>query len=86
MITNKNTDKKEQARVIITEDEANEMNVHSPYYKVRYVEGKDAVNITESTGQSIEDARAEYLEVVGKKAFGGWDLETIKQKQEENSK
>lgn len=40
----------------------------------------------DDTEQSIEDARAEYLEVVGKKAFGGWDFDTLKQKQEENSK
>lgn len=72
MITNKNNGLKEQARVIITEGEANEMNLYQMDYKIRYVLAKEEENIKDI-----------YLKEVGKKAFGGWSDEQVKEKLEE---
>lgn len=74
MVTNKNTGLKEQGFVIITEQDANEMNLYQNDYKIRYVLAEEVKE------ESIKDI---YLKEVGKKAFGGWTDEQVKEKLEE---
>lgn len=71
MITNKNTGEEEQAYARITADQAADMNMYANEYKVRYILGED------------ESIREIYLREVGKKPYGGWDDEKIKEKLEE---
>lgn len=74
MVTNKNTGLKEQGFVRITEQDANEMNLYQNDYKIRYVLAEEVKE------ESIKDI---YLKEVGKKAFGGWTDEQVKEKLEE---
>lgn len=45
---------------------------------------KEQVNASVKDEQDRDAVVAEYTEKVGKKPFGGWDIETIKQKQAEH--
>lgn len=45
---------------------------------------KEQVNVAVKDEQDRDAVVAEYTEKVGKKPFGGWDIETIKQKQAEH--
>ena len=78
---------KPQKIVRITERQAEIMNAQSAYSNLRYVkkeennkskkeEPKDEVVDQEE----LNKVREEYEEVIGKKAFHGWDVETLRQK------
>lgn len=45
---------------------------------------KEQVNVAVKDEQDRDAVVAEYTEKVGRKPFGGWDIETIKQKQAEH--
>ena len=75
MITNKNTGEKEQAYARITDLDAEQMNMYAKEYKVRYI-----LADAQSEEENIKDI---YQREVGKKPFGGWDDEKIKEKLEE---
>lgn len=80
MIDNLNTGKEQQAKVRITEDEANEMNLYANDYKIRYVlaEGKN-----KKIKEDVSDIKEIYKQEVGKKPFGGWNDEVVAEKLEE---
>jgi hypothetical protein len=68
-----------QKVVKITQDEADSNNRYKTEYKLRYVEDVEEV-VDDSEKKTLVE---EYIEVVGKKPFHGWDAETLKEKIEE---
>ena len=74
--------KEAQKIVKITQDDADSMNKYSIEYKLRYIEVVEEV-VDDSEKKALVE---EYIEVVGKKPFHGWDIEALKEKIEEEKK
>lgn len=78
---------KPQKIVRITERQAEIMNAQSAYSNLRYVKKakKDEPKNDEPKDEVVDQeelnkVREEYEEVMGKKPFHGWDVETLRQK------
>lgn len=48
--------------------------------KARYAEGDEAASPEAETPDDIEELRAKYLTVLGKRPFHGWDAATLREK------
>jgi len=97
LIIKKSTGEKIQKTVRITENHAERMNFYSEDYKIRYVldEGvkkpKSKKRKTESVDSNIEEyskleasaIRDEYIELFGKKPYGGWSTSELVEKIDE---
>lgn len=78
---------KPQKIVRITERQAEIMNAQSDYTKLRYVKKEESKKAKKDEPkepvvdqEELNKVREEYEEVMGKKAFHGWDVETLRQK------
>tara|TARA_R110002020_G_scaffold334555_3_gene549811 strand:+ start:4508 stop:4858 length:351 start_codon:yes stop_codon:yes gene_type:complete len=92
----KGTDK--QKTVKITQDQADRNNVYADDYKIRYVEVSEkpkkqkkdkkekVVSEKEYTDLEASAIRDEYIDLFGKKPFGGWSTDVLEQKIEEFKK
>lgn len=76
------SDKGKQKIAKITDEQAEIMNRKSIYTNIKYVKDsvKEVSNKKVDTSDDLTALRAEYEEKMGKKPFGAWDAEKIKQK------
>jgi len=89
MVKQVGTKEKVQKHVMITEEEAEVMNIYAKERKTRYVlaeEKEKKPELTEEEKEQLKSLRAEYKAVFGKSAFPGWNAEILKEKIKEGAK
>lgn len=62
----------------ITQEQADRLNVYQDDYRLRYL-----IDNNEASNTDLIALRAEYEAAVGKKPYGGWDADKIREKMAE---